>query len=96
MIAYRIYDIKKDEVYDAFYEGYLMTPLFNVSKGEANNLMEGLEITHKRKGNYTDVAFYGVGYATTIRSEDLVEQEFLLTIEAFEDMGYEVENLGDR
>ena len=93
MIAYRIYDIKKDEVYNAFYEGYLTTPLFDVSKGEVNNMMAGLEITHKRKGNYTDVAFYGSGYASFWR-DDLVEEEFLLTIQAFEDMGYEVENIG--
>ncbi|MCP3683700.1 MAG: hypothetical protein GY861_13525 [bacterium] len=92
MIAYRIYDIKKDQVYDAFYEGYLTTPLFDVSTGEANNLMDGLEITYKRKDNYTDVAFYGSGYANL--QSDLVEQEFLLTIEAFKDMGYEVENIG--
>lgn len=92
MIAYRIYDIKKDEVYDAIYEGYLTTPLFDVSRGEANNLMYGLEITHKRKGNYTDVALYGSGYANV--QSKLVEEEFLLTIEAFVDMGYEVENIG--
>ena len=92
MIAYLIYDIKKDQVYDAFYEGYLTTPLFDVSRGEANNLMDALEITYKRKDNYTDVAFYGSGYANL--QSDLVEQEFLLTIEAFKDMGYEVKNIG--
>lgn len=93
MVKYRIHGMKKDEVYDSFLTGYETTPLFDVSKGEAASMMGGLEITYKRKGGYTDVEYWGVGWASFSR-EDLVREEFQLTIESFEDMGYEVELIG--
>lgn len=91
MVAYRIYGVSKGELYDAIYEGYIVAPSFDATKGVVNNLMEGVEISENRKEGYTDVRYFGTGYASL--AEDLVKEEFMMTIEAFEDMGHRVENL---
>lgn len=91
-LSYRIYDLDKRELYESIYEGYLLAPSFDATKGEVNNLMEGLEFSENRKGGYTEVRYFGTGYASI--PEDLVREEFLMTIEVFEDMGYRVESLG--